>query len=112
MLTWSSPEDPSPGGSVTDLDLHLRHPNGPWQDDLWDVDFTNRNPDWGIEGDTSDDPTLDRDAISTEGPEQITMRQPEDGVVYQVGVHVYNDSNNGPTLAEISASVGPLFESL
>lgn len=36
-------------------------------------------PDWGVEGDPNDNPSLDKDDVNGFGPEQITIRNPPDG---------------------------------
>lgn len=70
----------------TDLDLHMLD-NG---EDLWtpgDVNFCNRNPDWGEPG-GRDDPSLVEDVTPGFGPEITTFIRPSDGM-YTPVVHYF-----------------------
>ncbi|HEY0882765.1 MAG TPA: hypothetical protein VGD87_14590, partial [Archangium sp.] len=75
----------------TDLDLHvLRNPMallGAVPDDCF---FQNRAPDWGVAGDTMDDPLLERDALTGYGPEVFGYVNPVDGT-YRVAVKFENE---------------------
>lgn len=75
----------------TDLDLHvLRNPMsllGSLPDDCF---YQNRTPDWGVMGDTMDDPELVRDALTGYGPEVFGYVNPVDGT-YRVAVKYENE---------------------
>lgn len=85
-----------------DVDLHLRPPSGAsysgWRYS-GDCAFYNRNPDWGVKGDSSDNPYLDRDATTKGTEENITLDKVTDPGTYKVLVHYYNDHYKGPTTA-------------
>ncbi len=95
-LTW-----PTVGA---DVDLHLRPPAGSgfsgWQFG-GDCAYYNRTPDFGIPGDPSDNPTLDRDCITSCVEENITLDKITEAGTYKVLVHYYNDHNLGDTTATI-----------
>lgn len=76
-----------------DVDLHLSPPSGT------DCYYNNRNPDWGVQGDSSDDPSLDRDCITSCTEENITLDKVIDPGTYRVWVHYYSDHDKGPTTA-------------
>jgi hypothetical protein len=90
QLVWSTPDDPDETDMIgTDVDLHLRHERGRdgWGNDagIWDCYFRQKSPDWGIEGEVADNPTLDIDDTNGAGPENINLSDPEVGVTYDVG---------------------------
>ncbi|MEC7986025.1 MAG: hypothetical protein VX278_12755 [Myxococcota bacterium] len=62
-----------------DLDLHLVRPEGLYYQES-DCYYGNPNPDWGIEGDRTDNPTLAFDDEGTERREAIDYLRPIDGV--------------------------------
>lgn len=69
-LAWTHP--------VTDLDLHLLDTGAELyssRDCFWD----NRTPDFGIPGDTSDDPRFTKESLKGFGPEEIVFSKPSDG---------------------------------
>ena len=105
QLVWTTPNDPDETdtgfGAGTDLDLHLVHPNGCWEDISWDCHFRAREPNWGDPGTSSDDPSLDIDDTDGAGPENINLDNPETGVTYKVGVHYYNDHGYGASYATL-----------
>lgn len=81
-LVWDNPD--------TDFDLHMV-PEG---EDFFapkDCYFAegHMRPDWGVQGDPSDDPSLDRDALTGYGPEIISYPNPANGR-YRVMVHFFS----------------------
>ncbi|MEC7240436.1 MAG: hypothetical protein VXW32_04305 [Myxococcota bacterium] len=81
-LTWDIPK--------VDLDLHLVRPGGSYYSETDDCYFGNPLPDWGVAGESSDDPYLDSDSEADGGPETITLQRPEEGV-YELFVHYFNE---------------------
>lgn len=85
-LTWEHGDD--------DLNLHLVAPAGTLGADT-DCHFVNclapAQLDWGVTGDTADNPVLDVNDITGTGPETITLVRPADGQ-YTVIVHDYPGS--------------------
>jgi hypothetical protein len=85
-LTWDRPND---------MDLHLLHPNagpsssaGSWGTSTWDCNFRTRTPtNWGS---TAENPSLDRDDITGQGPENTRINTPSHAFAYTVGVHMYS----------------------
>lgn len=86
---------------ATDVDLHLVRPGGqvgdygngvPGRSDGSDCSTFNRSPRWGDIADRDDDPRLDRDAVTTPGPEFLGLDRPEPGA-YAVYAH-YCDSRD------------------
>ncbi len=80
----------------SDVDTHLIRPGGTYWSFVDDCFFANRNPDWGVIGDPSDDPQLDIDCITQCTLENIVLSKPENGT-YSVKVHYYWDHDRGPT---------------
>jgi uncharacterized protein YfaP (DUF2135 family) len=75
----------------TDLDLHvLRTPSSAAFEAPDDCYYQNRRPDWGVAGDTTDDPALVRDALTGYGPEVFAYVNPID-TTFRVIVHFQND---------------------
>lgn len=75
----------------TDLDLHvLRNTMALLNTTPDDCYYQNRTPDWGVAGDTTDDPALVRDALTGYGPEVFGYVNPVDGT-YRVAVKFEND---------------------
>ena len=91
----------------TDFDLHLIRGGGTFgsADDCY---FARRTPDWGVEGDASDDPRLDRDDVDGFGPEFIDYPNP---VVdsYLVEVNYFSAAFDPPTNATVSVFVDDLL---
>ena len=86
----------------SDMDLHLIRPDGEFGNKDSDCYFWNcspqysgERPDWGVEGETKDDPFLDIDNTDGIGPETVTINKPENGT-YKVTVHAY-DTSKGPS---------------
>ena len=78
------------------MDLHMTYNGGAYNSPN-DCYFGNcKNPfsplDWGVIGDTTDNPVLDLDDISGTGPENINMGSPSSGT-YTVVVHDYPSSS-------------------
>jgi len=109
QLTWDTPGDPDEtDNSGTDLDLHMVNSDFPTQDADWawnqspyDVYWDNPTEDWGIQGDPSDDPQLDRDDRDGAGPENISLDNPKAGKLYKYGVYYYRDNGFGESYATL-----------
>lgn len=75
----------------TDLDLHVLRNNQALLRTLPDdCYYQNRTPDWGVVGDTMDDPALMRDALTGYGPEVFGYVNPVNGT-YRVAVVYENE---------------------
>ena len=92
----------------SDLDIHLISPDGEFGDMKSDCYFWNcspqhsgERPDWGVEGETKDDPFLDIDNTDGIGPETVMINKPVNGT-YKVTVHAY-DTSKGPSTAVVKA---------
>lgn len=111
-LAWSSPESQDPGAETgatfVDLDLHVRHPFAlDWFDMPFDCFWFNPAPNWGsLDPGVEDDPVLELDSVDGEGSERVLLSQPEDGSIYRIGVHAWNDNGQGPTQATVSILLG------
>ena len=113
QLVWTTPEDPDETDNQgTDLDLHLLHPAASnWFTIPYDCHYDNAEPDWGLDGDTDDNPSIDIDDVNGGGPENASLNNPENtntlGAPYLVGVHYYRSSDRtsgydyGSTLATV-----------
>ena len=105
QLVWHTPADVDETdtgfGAGTDIDLHLLHPNGCWEERPWDCHWRETEPNWGDTARTDDDPSLDIDDTDGAGPENINLNNPEDGIIYRVGVHYYNDHGYGTSVATL-----------
>ncbi|MBI2373718.1 MAG: choice-of-anchor D domain-containing protein [Deltaproteobacteria bacterium] len=88
-LTWTVPS-----GQTLDVDLHLLRPNGTFFGLPSDCCFCNSNPEWGMNGQTEDNPFLDRDDLVGPGPENINLSVAETGT-YEVVIHYYSDHGTG-----------------
>lgn len=86
-LTWTT--------VGADVDLHLTPPSGT------DCYYANRNPDWGVAGDPSDDPSLDRDCITSCAEENLTIDKVTTPGDYRIWVHYYSDHDMGATTATV-----------
>lgn len=102
QLVWDTPADPDQTDSNgADVDLHLLHPSGCWEDSAWDTHFRSVSPNWGDRTRDDDNPSLDIDDVDGSGPENINLDNPENGVTYAIGVHYWNDWGYGPSDATL-----------
>ncbi len=88
-LSWDAEGD--------DWELHLIKPGGRINDNATDCTWTScvtSSPDWGVTGDTSDDPHKDVDDIDAYGPENIWLSGPEGGA-YTVMVEHWGSGSPG-----------------
>ncbi len=100
-LTWDTPSDPDQSDAAgTDVDIHLLHQNGTWDNPPWDVFWRNPTADWGAAG-PAGDPELVIDDTDGAGPEAILMSGSESSVKYSFGVYYYNDYGYGPSYATL-----------
>lgn len=111
-LLWHTPgdRDESDFGTTadghraagSDLDVHLLHPlaAGVFFDHRHDCFWNDPQPEWGALG-VAHDPSLDRDDTDGAGPENINLGVLEDGAVYTIGVHYWNDWDYGSALATL-----------
>lgn len=104
-VVWRTPADPdetdSGFGAGSDVDVHLLHPNGCWGDTQWDCHWRAQEPHWGDPGTPGRGPSMDIDDSDGAGPEIVRYDEPEDGVRYRVGVHLYNDHGFGAVYATV-----------
>ena len=91
-LSWNTPN--------ADLDLHVMWEEADFFSVPGDCTFCNQVPDWGVLIDTTDDPSLDIDATSGFGPENINIDLPIDGA-YSLLVHYYDDHTDASGLATV-----------
>jgi hypothetical protein len=80
-LKWDLPD--------VDLDLHLIRPGGSYYSDADDCFFGNPLPDWGVQGESRDDPHLAADSEGSPSPEIIQLEAPEEGT-FEVMVHYFS----------------------
>jgi len=86
-LTWDKMD--------TDVDLHFQRPAGD------DCAYYNTRPDWGVIGDVTDNPSLDRDCIYGCTEENITIDKVTDPGTYNIFAHYYSDHGYGGTTATV-----------
>jgi len=102
QLVWKTPDDNDETDTFgTDLDLHYLHPRGRWDVQPYDIFWRNPEADWGVQGNTTDDPSLDIDDTDGAGPENVNHDNPESGKSYTIGVYYYNDNGFGQSYATI-----------
>ncbi|TDP71983.1 hypothetical protein DFR33_108197 [Bradymonas sediminis] len=101
-LVWETPGQTDKDASGPDLELHYKHPNGTWAqwDPPLDIFWYVPTADWGIPGDSSDDPVMRRFIDHGPGPEAIAHKK-ADPLVYSVGVYSYDDKDFGPSFATV-----------
>ncbi len=127
-LTWDTPGDPDQHdtgpGMGADLDLHLVDGGGEgpdydgdglpdsWFDEDHDCFWLGGEPDWGVQGDAADDPSLVLQDADGAGPERIVYPLPVPGGSFTVGVHCWSDFGFGPSVATIRVLLfdEPVFE--
>jgi uncharacterized protein YfaP (DUF2135 family) len=97
QLTW-----PQVG---SDFDLHFIRPGGVYGAIPDDCHYRNRNPDWGVAGNTHDNPQLDVDCITACTIENIILEQAGNGV-YTIKVHYFSDHGHGPGSPRVRVWVG------
>jgi hypothetical protein len=106
QLVWNTPNDNDEADTNgTDLDLHLLHPNGSWNNSPWDCYWSNGEPDWGARGRLDDNPSLDIDDTDGAGPENINLDNPE-AVPYRVGVFYFSSGGFGRSNATARVYLG------
>jgi hypothetical protein len=92
-LLWDTPR--------ADLDLHMSNATDvALFDSPDDVAYCNPHPEWGDSSTTLDDPRLDIDDLSGNGPENINVEEPYTGE-YPVRVHYFDDNGDGATTATV-----------
>lgn len=107
QLVWDTPNDGAQLDTEgSDVDLHLLHERGRWNQVPFDCFWQNETADWGVLGDSRDDPSLDIDDTDGWGPENINLDNPESGVTYGVGVHYFSDHGFGSSLVTVRFYMG------
>lgn len=114
QLVWDNPNDPNQQDSWgSDVDIHLLHEGGVWNQKPWDCFWQNLEPDWGVEHGFNgmpvgydDDPSLDIDDLDGWGPENINLDNPMAGKKYDVGVHYFEDHGYGAAFVTVRLYLG------
>ena len=88
----------------TDVDSHFIAPGGSFFHCDLDCHYQNPAPDWGVQGDWSDDPFLDVDDVDGYGPENINISEPQPGT-YTFIVHYYDDTYDWSSPSPSNATV-------
>ncbi len=118
QLVWTTPADPNEiDSNGSDVDLHLMHPLGEWNERPYDCFWRNLSPDWGtprrFENGTQigaeDDPSLDIDDVDGWGPENINLDNPEMNTTYDVGVHYFSDHAYSVSYATVRIYIGGIL---
>lgn len=78
----------------SDFDLHFIRPGGAYWAIPDDCHWRNKQPDWGVPGETSDNPALDVDCIDSCTIENIILQDAFNGT-YTIKVHYYSDHGLG-----------------
>ena len=99
-----------------DVDLHLLNPTGNqsprgatgYFNSPNDCFFANLAPDWGVLGQTVDNPRLSLDDTTGFGPEDISLPRPQAGH-FRLGAHYYCDGSRGPSHATVRIFCGGLL---
>lgn len=84
----------------TDLDLHYINGRGRWDVPGGDVFWRAPTADWGVPGNSNDDPSLDIDDTDGFGPENVNHNNPVQDA-YGVGVHYYADNGLAASYATV-----------
>lgn len=117
-LLWDTPNDnDQTDENGADLDMHFVHPlavgSGNYDGDrdglpdgYFDIPFdcfwANKQPNWASLDQTVDDnPGLDLDDTDGTGPENLNLNIPENGKLYKVGVHYWDDHGFGISYATL-----------
>lgn len=101
QLTWDVPSISADAQGGTDVDLHYRNLEaGAWNTAPWDCFYSNKRPDWGVIGDSADDPTYWQDVTEGRGPESVTHSNLEH-IAYAVGAFYYDDWQLGASVATV-----------
>ena len=93
-----------------DWELHLIKPGGQINDNATDCTWTScigSSPDWGVVGDTTDNPHKDVDNTGAYGPENIYLSNPENGA-YTVMVEHWNSGSSeskGQAILNVAGSL-------
>ena len=97
-LTWDELGD--------DFELHLVRPGGKinTDDDCTWTTCVGSGPDWGVEGDPSDDPRKDVDNTGAYGPENIFLANPEAGTYTVLVEHWSNGDPQAPGTVTFNVS--------
>jgi hypothetical protein len=98
-LYWDAPD--------ADLDLHLVERGYTFYQSPGDCNWCNPSPDWGVAGESADDPLLALDVDHTVGygPENIYIGEPANAD-YDVMVHYYRDDGAGDVNATVVVWLG------
>ncbi len=88
QITWDKND--------TDIDTHFLRPGGSFNNIPGDCYYLNMSPDWGVQGDPTDDPYLDYDDVDGYGPENLNFAKVASGT-YKLIVYYYSDHGQGST---------------
>ncbi len=93
-----------------DWELHLIKPGGRINNNATDCTWTScvgTSPDWGVQGDATDDPKKDVDDTGDYGPENIFLSKPENGLYHVMVEHWGNGSpeSDGKLVLNVAGKV-------